>query len=542
MWTDATTASSSGHALRRDVERAVLGDVRLGPDEHRERAGARVQGVDLAALRAEVRGEEPARHGAVARVVREERVRVPARLERAVERREGHPAVRAVRVEVRVAAQVRVGDARGRRQDAVHVRARQEVRLAVARRDRRGPASRRARRPRSRPSRTRGTWRSRRPRGARRPAGTPTATRRPKRSASSWRSVFAAARYSAARRLSGSSADARARSADASRPFVTGGAAGRRRTGGRRECRHRASSRFYVADPRGRTHVSRARTPSLPRSRGRAAAAPRRAAPRRSGGARRSAARRRSAGTRRRPSRRSPFPSPSTCRGPRRRSRRSRGRREEQERSCERGSSARRPPRGREARGGGPARRAEENEGPSTSPLRRNPTPRKERDIRRRRPRRRRGPARGVRAARCRDEEGQREEREDGRRRVQDDPAPDREEEAGQADGERRPETLSVVPDVQDVPVARVIPEEPGAESREEGEDSCEKDAKSRPRVRPAAGERGAEGDLGESERCEERSVQDEERGGRGEATGRAGGRRASRRGARRRREGRGAR
>ena len=118
-------------------------------------------------------------------------------------------------------------------------------------------------------------------------------------------------------------------------------------------------------------------------------------------------------------------------------------------------------------------------------------------------------------------EEREREQREDGGRRVEDDPAPDRDEEAGQPDGEGRPEALAVVADVERVPVARVIPEEPGSESREEGEASREKDAKGLARVRPAADEPGAEGDLGDGERCEERSVQDEERGGRREAPGR---------------------
>ena len=44
---------------------------------------------------------------------------------------------------------------------------------------------------------------------------------------------------------------------------------------------------------------------------------------------------------------------------------------------------------------------------------------------------------------------------------------------------------------------------EAGAEGRAEGERSREKDAKGRPRVRPPAGEAGAEGDLGDRERRE---------------------------------------
>ena len=116
---------------RRHVERAVLGDVRLGSHEHRERLRARIQRVHVAALRAEVGREKPAGDGTVARVVRQEGVRVAARLERPVESRERHPPVRTVGVEVRVPAQVRVRGAAGHREDAVHVRPREKVGLAV---------------------------------------------------------------------------------------------------------------------------------------------------------------------------------------------------------------------------------------------------------------------------------------------------------------------------------------------------------------------------------------------------------------------------
>jgi hypothetical protein len=113
-----------GHAPRRQVERAVLGDVRLRAEEHREsRVGSRVQEIDLAPLRAEVGGIEAARNGAVARMVRKKRIAVPPALERAMKRGEGHPAVGAVGVEVEVAAQIRPADPTGRRENPVGIRA-----------------------------------------------------------------------------------------------------------------------------------------------------------------------------------------------------------------------------------------------------------------------------------------------------------------------------------------------------------------------------------------------------------------------------------
>ncbi len=71
-----------GNARGENVDRPVLGDVRLGAEEHREApVGPVVRPVHLPPLGPEVAREEPAGHVAVARVVGQEGVPVAAGVE-----------------------------------------------------------------------------------------------------------------------------------------------------------------------------------------------------------------------------------------------------------------------------------------------------------------------------------------------------------------------------------------------------------------------------------------------------------------------------